>query len=451
MATYDYDLFTIGAGSGGVRASRLSASYGARVALAEKRHIGGTCVNVGCVPKKLFVYAAHFSEAFSDAVGFGWNATVPELDWSRLVENKNREIARLNQVYRNLVHNAGVVLIEGEARIVDPHTVEIDGRRITARYLLIAVGGTAARPAIQGIDHALTSDDMFFLPELPKRAVILGGGYIAVEFASILHGLGVRTTVVHRGKTLLRGFDRDLSDALGHEFSHKGITLHLERTVERIERRDDLFVVCLNDGAHVETDLVLCATGRVPNTASLGLREIGVVMKDDGTILVDERLRTSVENIYAVGDCTHPMQLTPLALAEGTVVAKTLFTNQPTTVDYRDIPTAVFSLPNVATVGLTEADARVQFESIAIYRTSFRPMMHTLSGRAEKTMMKLVVDKKTDRVLGCHMIGPEAGEIIQGLAIAMKCGATKAQFDATIGIHPTAAEEFVTMRTPVAE
>ncbi|HXG53060.1 MAG TPA: glutathione-disulfide reductase [candidate division Zixibacteria bacterium] len=447
MAQYDYDLFTIGAGSGGVRASRVSAAYGARVAIAEERYLGGTCVNAGCIPKKLLVYAAQFSEDFEDAAAFGWTVGERRIDWARLIANKDREIARLNGVYRKLLEDTGVTVMEGRARLLGPHAVEIGGRRVTARYILVAVGSWPVVPAVPGAELAITSNEAFHLPALPGKVVIVGGGYIAVEFAGIFHGLGAKVVLVHRGPALLRGFDEDIRCSLGEEMAKRGIDLRFNVRVERIESRGGGLRVALSSGAVVEADRVLYATGRAPNTRGLGLEEAGVALKPNGAVAVDDYSRTSVESVYAIGDCTDRMMLTPVAIAEGRAVAETLFNQNPMRPSYANVPTAVFSTPSVGTVGLTEGDARERYGEIDVFRTSFRPLKHTLTGRDERTMMKIVVDRRTDRVLGCHMVGEEAGEIIQGFAVAMNCGATKAQFDATIGIHPTAAEEFVTMRT----
>ncbi len=446
MARYDYDLFTIGAGSGGVRASRVAAAGGARVAVAEDRPLGGTCVNVGCIPKKLLVYASEFRDHFEDARGFGWTVGERSIDWPTLIEHKNREILRLNGVYRKLLENAGATILTERARVVDAHTVEVGGKRITAQHVLVSTGGWPSKPAIEGIDLAVTSNEAFFLPSLPKRVVIAGGGYIAVEFAGIFHGLGVEVTLVHRGELFLRGFDDDLRTALAREMRARGITLRFGSLIHRIEKRGDALRATLATGDALDCDLVMVATGRTPNTRGLGLEEVGVALDGEGAVRVDDYSRTSVPSIWAIGDCTNRMNLTPVALAEGRAFVDTVFRDKPTKMDYRDVATAVFSQPNLGCVGLTEADARARGIAIDVYRSSFRPLKHTLSERDEKTVMKLVVDRATDRVLGAHMMGNDAGEIIQGIAIALKCNATKAQFDATIGIHPTAAEEFVTMR-----
>jgi glutathione reductase (NADPH) len=450
MAQYDYDLFTIGAGSGGVRASRMSASFGAKVAVAEERYLGGTCVNVGCIPKKLLVYASHYGEDFRDAAGFGWTVDSARLDWGRLIANKDKEISRLNGVYRKVLEDSGVQILEGHAEIVDPHTVTIDGRRLTARYVLLAVGSWPVVPKFPGSEYAITSNETFYLPALPERVVIVGGGYIGVEFAGIFHGLGADTVQLYRGKSLLRGFDDDIRTTLAAEMLKRGIDLRFETDISGIEKQEATLRATLTDGKIIEADQILYATGRVPKTRALGLERAGVQLSDIGAVLVDGYSRSNVESIYAIGDCTDRMMLTPVAIAEGMAVAHTLFNNKPTRPSYLNVPTAVFSTPNCGTVGLTEAEARQDNFTVDVYKTLFKPLKHTLTGRDERTMMKLVVDQATDRVLGCHMVGPDAGEIIQGLAVALNCGASKKHFDATIGIHPTAAEEFVTMRSKVA-
>jgi len=444
---YDYDLYTIGGGSGGVRASRFSANYGARVAIAESDRFGGTCVNVGCIPKKLFSYAAHFREDFEVARSFGWSAGEPRFDWATLLANKNREIARLNGVYERLLRDAGVTIHRGRASVRDAHTVEVDGKAYTARYILIATGGWPQVPAIAGHEHAITSNEVFFLERLPRRALLVGGGYIAVEFASIFNGLGVETTLAYRGVHLLRGFDADLATHLTEEMAKKGVRIRLQANPVRIQ--PDRTVV-FADGTSEPYDLVMFATGRRPNTASLGLERAGVALAEDGAVRVDAYSKSSVDSIWAIGDVTNRVNLTPVATAEGMWLARTLFGNEPTPVDHENVPTAVFSDPNVSTVGLSEETARERFGAVDVYKSGFRALKHTLGDRTEKTFMKLVVDGASQRVVGAHMVGPDAGEIIQGIAVAVKLGVTKAQLDATIGIHPTAAEEFVTLRTKAA-
>ena len=447
MRTYDYDLFVIGAGSGGVRASRMSAAYGARVAVVEERYLGGTCVNVGCIPKKLFVYAAEFRDHFEDAAGFGWSVGQRSVDWPTLVANKNVEIERLNGIYRNLLSNAGAEIIEGRARLVDPHTLAVDGRSYTAEHILMATGSWPYLPQIPGIEHAISSNEAFYLDRLPQRVIIVGGGYIAVEFATIFHGLGVEVTELYRGELFLRGFDTDVRSVLAEEMRKREVDLRFNADIARIDKHDGGLTATLGDGTRLETDLILYATGRLPNTHNIGLEAVGVELNDIGAVTVDAYSRSTVPHIFAIGDCTDRLNLTPMAIAEGQAVAETLFHDRPTRPDHTNVATAVFSHPPIGTVGLTEDEARQRYPAVDVYTSGFRPLKHTLSGRSERTFMKLVVDPASDRVLGCHMVGPEAGEIIQGFAVAVKCGATKAQFDATIGIHPTAAEEFVTMRT----
>ncbi len=449
MTTYDFDLFVIGAGSGGVRATLMAAGFGARVAVAESSRLGGTCVNLGCVPKKLMVYASTFSAVSEDARGFGWTVPQPTFDWTTLIANMDREIARLNGIYLELLEGAGVRVMEGHARLRDRHTVEVDGTVVTADRILIATGGRPFKSEIPGNELSITSDEIFHLDRQPKRIVIAGGGYIAVEFAGILNGMGSEVTLVYRGPLFLRGFDDDVRSTLADEMRKRGIDLRFETLIDRIERTENGLVATTNHGDVIETDQILSAMGRLPNTAGLGLEEIGVELSDRGAVVVNEQLESSVPGVYALGDCIDRIALTPVALAEGKALAETLFNDNPTVVDYTDVPSAVFSQPPISTVGLTEAQAREQGFDVIVYRSTFRPMVHTLSGRDERTMMKLVVDKPSDRVLGVHMVGADAGEIIQGIAIALKAGATKATFDSTIGIHPTAAEEFVTMRTPV--
>ncbi|OZI54627.1 glutathione-disulfide reductase [Bordetella genomosp. 4] len=450
---FDFDLYVIGAGSGGVRAARFAAGFGARVAIAESRYLGGTCVNVGCVPKKLLVYGAHFHEDFEQASGFGWTLGTPGFDWATLIANKNREIERLNGIYRNLLVNSGVTLHEGHARLVDPHTVEINGQRHTAEHILVATGGWPQVPDIPGKEHAITSNEAFFLPELPRRVVVVGGGYIAVEFASIFNGLGAQTTQLYRRDLFLRGFDGSVREHLRDELIKKGLDLRFNADIARIDKRDDgTLNVTLKSGEIIETDCVFYATGRRPMLDNLGLENTGVTLNEDGFIAVDDEYRSSEPSILAIGDVIGRVPLTPVALAEGMAVARRLFKPEEyRKVDYDLIPTAVFSLPNIGTVGLTTEVAIEAGHRIKRFESRFRPMKLTLTGIQEKTLMKLVVDADTDRVLGCHMVGPDAGEIVQGLAVALKAGATKQVFDETIGIHPTAAEEFVTLRTPVQD
>lgn len=448
MAEFDYDFFVIGAGSGGVRAARMAGGFGAKVAIAEERYLGGTCVNVGCIPKKLFVYAAHFAEDFHDAAGYGWQIPEPVFDWSTLLENKNNEISRLNSVYENLLKRNNVVLHNGRAVLTGPNTVRVNNEDISARHILAATGGWPHIPDIPGREHVISSNEAFFLDTLPASVVIVGGGYIAVEFAGIFHGLGVDTTLVYRRDLFLRGFDGEMREFLAEQMRAKGINLLFNTRIGAIERRDGRYLVSSPDAVTMTTDLVLYATGRRPNTAGLGLETAGVELNDKGAIVVDDGYRSSAPSIYAIGDVTDRMNLTPVATAEGTALANNLFNNQSRRVDYRDVPTCIFSQPNLGTVGLTEEQARQEYENVDIYKSRFTSLKHTLTANSEKTLMKMIVDRDTDRVLGVHMVGADAGEIIQGIGIALKAGATKATFDTTIGIHPTAAEEFVTMREP---
>ncbi|MFT4623235.1 MAG: glutathione reductase (NADPH) [Myxococcota bacterium] len=448
MPSYDYDLLVLGGGSAGVRCSRIAAGLGARVVLVEDKALGGTCVNVGCVPKKLLAIGSHFAEDVEDAAGFGWTIAPPTFDWQTLVRNKDTEIARLNGIYEGMLERAGVEVVTGWGTLTDAHTVEVDGRRLHAEHIVICTGGVPWAPEFPGREHVLVSDDMFSLPRLPKRMVVAGGGYIAVEFASILHGFGVEVDLVYRGGLFLRGFDEEMRHHLANELRRKGVRLHFDCMFREVERRGpDDFLVHLTDGEHLQADTVLFAVGRRPATGGIGLDALGVRMNERGAIEVDARFQTSVPSIYALGDALDRFNLTPVALAEGTALAHQLFAGPPRTVAYDAIPTAIFCNPNMATVGLTEAKARAVHPRVRIYTSSFRSMKHTLSGRNERILMKLIVDDATDRVVGAHMVGPDAGELIQGIAVAMTCGATKAQFDSTIGIHPTAAEEFVTMRT----
>lgn len=448
---YDFDLYVIGAGSGGVRAARFAAGFGAKVAVAESRYLGGTCVNVGCVPKKLLVYGAHFAEDFEQSSGFGWQLGEADFDWATLIANKDREIKRLNGIYRNLLVNSGVTLHEAHAKIVGPHEVEVNGERYTAKNILIATGGWPQIPEIPGHEHAISSNQAFFLKELPKRVLVVGGGYIAVEFAGIFHGLGANTTLLYRGDLFLRGFDGSVRKHLKEELTKRGLDLQFNADIARIDKQSDgSLKATLKDGRVLEADCVFYATGRRPMLDNLGLENTDVQLDDKGFIKVDEQFQTTEPSILALGDVIGRVQLTPVALAEGMAVARRLFKpEQYRPVDYKMIPTAVFSLPNIGTVGLTEEEAREAGHDVVIYESRFRPMKLTLTDCQERTLMKLVVDGKSDKVLGCHMVGPDAGEIVQGLAIALKAGATKRDFDDTIGVHPTAAEEFVTMRTPV--
>ncbi len=449
--TYDFDLFVIGAGSGGVRAARFAAGFGARVAVAESRYLGGTCVNVGCVPKKLLVYGAHFSDEFEQADGYGWTLSgKPTFDWATLIRNKNREIQRLNGIYRNLLVNSGVTVLEAHAKIADPHHVEVDGKTFSARHILVATGGWPVIPPIPGHEHAINSNQAFFLNDLPKRVLVVGGGYIAVEFASIFHGLGADTSLLYRGDMFLRGFDGAVRNHLKEEMSKHGVNLQFNADIDRIDKQaDGSLHATLKDGRVLETDCVFYATGRRPMLDNLGLENTNVQLDERGFITVNDEFETAEPSILALGDVIGRVQLTPVALAEGMAVARRLFKpEQYRPVDYQHIPTAVFSLPNIGTVGMTEEQARDAGHKVVIFQSDFRPMKLVLSNNQERTFMKLVVDADSDKVLGCHMVGPDAGEIIQGLAVALKAGVTKRNFDDTMGVHPTAAEEFVTMRTP---
>jgi glutathione reductase (NADPH) len=446
MADFDFDLFTIGAGSGGVAGSRRAASHGARVAICEARRIGGTCVLRGCVPKKLLVYGAHIAEELEDARGFGWTIGQAELDWAKLVEAKNKELDRLHCVYVRMLRDAGVTMIEGFATIVDPHTVEVNGQRYTAKNILIATGSRPVRPEIRGAELGISSDEALDLPYVPRRALVVGGGYIAVEFAGIWRAAGADVTIALRAGTVLRGFDEDVRESVEENLEKRGVRFLREALVRSIEREGEGLSVRLAGGEMLDADVVLFATGRAPITQGLGLERVGVRTNERGAIVVDAFSRTSVPDIFAVGDVTDRVNLTPVAIAEARAVVETVFRNNPTAIDHTNVPSAVFSQPPASSVGLTELEARRRHGKIDVYRARFRPMKHTLGGRDERTMMKLIVDRATNKVLGAHMVGADAPEIIQGISIAITCGATKAQFDRTIGIHPTAAEEFVTMR-----
>lgn len=446
MEKYDYDLFVIGAGSGGVRAARMAAGFGAKVAVAEDRYMGGTCVNVGCVPKKLYVYASEFSRSFSDARNFGWDSSKPAFNWATLRDNKKREISRLNGIYSRLLEGVKADVIDGRARIVDAHTVAVGERRFSAGKILIATGGWPHIPRFPGSELAVSSNEIFDLEHFPQRLVIVGGGYIAVEFAGIFNGLGSQVTQLYRGPLFLRGFDADIRAHAAREIARTGVDLRFEVNVESIARGANGLVLALTDGSSIEADTVLYATGRKANIDGLGLENVKVEVNEFGNVVADGEYRTAEPSVFALGDVTGGMELTPVALAEGMSFARRQFGGLENTVDYDFIPTAVFCQPNIGTVGFTEEQARARFGHIRLFKSTFKPMKHTISGREEQTFMKLVVDKATDRVVGAHMVGPDAGEIMQGFAIAMRAGASKALFDTTIGIHPTAAEEFVTMR-----
>ena len=447
MADYEYDLITLGAGSGGVRASRLAGGYGAKVAVCEEDRVGGTCVLRGCIPKKLLIFGAHYADHMEDAVNYGWTIGGAHHDWQTLIRNKNSELDRLNGIYLNILKNNNVDLKQGRAVVIDDHTVEVGGERLTTENILIAVGGWPNLPRIPGIEHAITSNEALELPILPKKVVIVGGGYIAVEFAGIFSGFGSSVTEIIRGEEVLRGFDNDIRKSLSEEMRKREIKILAKTEVTEIKKSGQNLLVTLNSGSVIETDCIMYATGRAANTKGLGLEKAGVELKHDGSIVVDKCNRTSRSNIYAVGDVTDRIQLTPVAIQEGHALADMLFNKNKQFVDYSNVPSAVFSTPPIAVVGLTEEEAKEQFEYIDVYESNFKPLVHTISGRDERTFMKLVVDSKTDVVLGCHMMGIDAPEIIQGIAIAIKCGAKKGQFDATTGIHPSSAEEFVTMRS----
>lgn len=453
MADMDVDLFVMGGGSGGVRAARIAAGYGARVMIAEEYRFGGTCVIRGCVPKKLFVYASHVHEEIKDAAGFGWTIPTATFDWATLIANKDAEIARLEGIYAANVEKAGARTIKARAVFEDAHTLRLStGETVKAKYILIATGSTPNHgAAIPGIEHVISSNEIFHLPVFPKRIVIQGGGYIALEFASIFNGLGSDVTVIYRGDNILRGFDEDVRVHVRREMEKAGITVLTECTVTAVERSGDIITAHLSNGSSVAADQVMFAIGRHPSVTGLGLEKAGVALNPmNGGIAVDEYSRTNIPHIYAVGDVTHRLNLTPIAIREGHAFADTVFGHCPTKVDHADIPTAVFSQPQAGTVGLTEGEARAQYSHVDIYKTDFRPIKATMSGNPGRVLMKLVVDGATDRVLGCHIVGPEAAELIQVLAIAVKMKATKADFDATMALHPTAAEELVTMRTPSA-
>ncbi|NNE37603.1 MAG: glutathione-disulfide reductase [Gammaproteobacteria bacterium] len=448
MTNNHYDLFIIGAGSGGVRAARIAASLGAKVAIAEEKYLGGTCVNVGCVPKKLFVYASSFIDEFHAAENYGWDSGTLQFDWHTLVKNKNKEIERLNSIYGRLLSDSGVELFNGRATLVDSNTIQIDDQTISAKNILIATGAWPMVPEIHGSENVITSNEAFYLESLPDRIVVVGGGYIAVEFAGIFNGLGVDTTLVYRGPLILRSFDEEMRQFLTTEIQKKGVKLITNNTIESIEKKGTHYELLLADNSELSTDMIMCATGRAPNSNGLGLKNAGIDMDTNGAIKINKQYQTSNPSIYAIGDVTDRYALTPVAIAEGMSVAHSLYGKNNYTVDYTNIPSCIFSQPNFATVGYTEEQAKENYSDIQVFKSEFTHLKHSLSGMDEKTLMKLIVDKQTDRVIGAHMIGHDAGEIIQGLAIAIKAGVTKEQMDTTIGIHPTAAEEFVTMRDP---
>ncbi|QOV22852.1 glutathione-disulfide reductase [Anabaenopsis elenkinii] len=450
--SYDFDLFVIGAGSGGIATARRAAEYGAKVGVAEFDRLGGTCVNRGCVPKKLMVYASHFPDLFAEAQGYGWSAVESSLDWEKMITAVNNEVTRLNGIYQKMLDNSQVEVWEGYGTFIDAHTIQVGERQVTADKVLIAVGGYPIKPDIPGIEHAITSDDIFHLQEKPQRIVILGGGYIGSEFACILNGMGSEVTQIIRHDKILRGFDEDLRNEIQEGMGKHGIQILPNSQLTAIEKTPEGINVRIRRGDEEEETVVvdvvsLAATGRKPNTQKLGLENTQVQLDSKGAIIVDQYSQTTEENIYAVGDCTDNINLTPVAINEGRAFADTVFGNKCRRMSYENVPTAIFTTPEAATVGLTEAQARAKYgNAIKVYRSRFRPMYYTLPGKDEKTMMKLVVDQSNNKVLGAHMVGNSAAEIIQGVAIALKMGATKADFDATVGIHPTSAEEFVTMR-----
>lgn len=454
--SYDYDLFVIGAGSGGVRASRIASQLGAKVAVAEDRYLGGTCVNVGCVPKKLFVYASEYSKAYKDAQGFGWSEVNPEFDWATLRDNKSSEIKRLNGIYGSILDNAGVETIHGHGKILDSHTVEVAGKQYTTKYILIAVGGWPRKPSFPGAEHTIDSNDVFSLEEFPKRVLVQGGGYIAVEFAGIFNGLGTKTELLYRGPLFLRGFDEEIREFVAKEVEKTGVKLSFHTDIKGIEKNPDgSLKVLLNTMEEREVDAVFTAVGRDPKTEGLGLENTAIEFQSNGAIKVDENFRTNEASIFALGDVIGRVALTPVALAEGMALARYLFDDKNIDLDYTNIATAVFCQPNIATVGLSEHDAEFEAKTngktYSIFTSEFRPLKNTVSGSEQRSLMKLIVEKESDNVVGVQMAGPEAGEIVQGIAIAIKAGATKSHFDSTIGIHPTSAEEFVTMRESVRE
>ena len=448
---YDYDFFVIGAGSGGVRASRMAATYGAKVGLCEDYRVGGTCVIRGCVPKKLFVYASEYAGHFKDSAGFGWSDAKHNFDWKVLKANKDTEIDRLEGLYGKNLDNHDVEIIKARGKLLDPHTIELtdaDGSRtVTADKVLIATGAWPSFPDIPGIEYAISSNEVFEFEDLPKRITVVGGGYIAVEMAGIFNSLGVETSLLYRGEEILRGFDLEIRTKLREEMIKKGIDVRIHHDVTEITASGDEYLLQLSDGNEMATDCVMYATGRIANTKNIGLEELGVNMKPNGEIIVDEYYRSNVENIFAVGDVIGGMQLTPIAIKEGAALTATQFNDTPTFVNYDHIPTAIFSQPPIGTVGLSEYDAREQYgDDLQVYRSEYKSMKFTLAGRDERSLIKLLVDGKSDKVIGAHMIGPDSAEIIQGIAIALKCGATKAQFDDTVAVHPSSAEEFVLMK-----
>ncbi|MCV6601060.1 MAG: glutathione-disulfide reductase [Cohaesibacter sp.] len=451
MSEFDYDLFVIGAGSGGVRAARMAATYGAKVAIAEEYRVGGTCVIRGCVPKKLMVYASKFAHDFKDAEGFGWTVGDTSFDWKTLIERKDKEIDRLNGLYMQNLERHNVEIIHSRAEIEAPHRVRLIGedRHVSAKHILIATGGRPnfARD-LPGAEHMITSNEVFHLQDKPERVVVVGGGYIALEFAGIFNGMGVDTTVLYRGEEILRGFDDDVRQTLHEEMEKQGVKIICGDVIKEINKGPEGLTITTAEGKTLLADQILSAIGRSPYTEGLGLDRVGVELDRAGAIKVDEYNRTNIDHIYAVGDVTNRVNLTPVAIREGAALVETLFNNNPTTIDYKDIPTAVFTQPEIGTVGLSEAQAKEAYDNLDIYMAKFRPMKNTLAGNDEKMLMKIIVDADSDKVLGCHILGPDSGEMSQLLGIAVKMGATKADFDATMAVHPTASEELVTMKEP---
>ena len=454
MADYDYDLFVIGAGSGGVRAARIASTHGAKVAVAEEYRVGGTCVIRGCVPKKLMVYASHFPEYFEDAEGYGWSKPESSFDWGKLIANKDAEIDRLNGIYIKNLAGAGVEIFDSRAELVDAHTVNLVGlgKTITAERILVATGGTPRMPSgIKGVEHTISSNEVFHLDEMPKRVIVSGGGYIAVEFASIFNGLGAETHLIYRGEQILRGFDNEVRQFLFDEMTKKGVNIILNDSIEAVDKQTDGLHISTTDGKNIVVDQAMLALGRVPAIEGLGLDKAGVKLNKGGAIEVDSYSKTNVDSIYAVGDVTDRVNLTPVAIREGHAFADTVYGGKDITVDHSDIATAVFSQPEIGTVGLSQEEAEAKYGDIDIYSSSFRPMKNILPGRDEKMLMKLIVDAASDKVLGCHIVGPDSGEMSQLVGVAVKMGATKADFDNTMAVHPTASEELVTMRSPTKQ
>ncbi|MEP3232829.1 MAG: glutathione-disulfide reductase [Hyphomicrobiales bacterium] len=454
MADYDYDLFVIGAGSGGVRAARIASTHGAKVAVAEEYRVGGTCVIRGCVPKKLMVYASHFPEYFEDAEGYGWSKPESSFDWGKLIANKDAEIDRLNGIYIKNLAGSGVEIFDSRAELVDAHTVNLVGlgKTVTAERILVATGGTPRMPSgIKGIEHTISSNEVFHLDEMPKRVIVSGGGYIAVEFASIFNGLGAETHLIYRGDQILRGFDNEVRQFLFDEMTKKGVNIILNDSIEAVDKQADGLHISTTDGKNMVVDQAMLALGRVPAIEGLGLDKAGVKLNKGGAIEVDSYSQTNVESIYAVGDVTDRVNLTPVAIREGHAFADTVYGGKDITVDHSDIATAVFSQPEIGTIGLSQEEAEAEYGDIDIYSSSFRPMKNILPGRDEKMLMKLIVDAASDKVLGCHIVGPDSGEMSQLVGVAVKMGATKADFDNTMAVHPTASEELVTMRSPTKQ